>query len=100
MKLAILALGAALALGGCTTANTTGIDDFITTMSKTNCHVVISTAASVGAMNPGSGIQFQAQADCPNNGASTTQTTTVSKPTAAPPVDTLLSAPTTNSAAP
>ena len=52
LLIAVSALGACLALGGCSTANTQNLDDFITTMSKTNCHVVISTAASVGAMNP------------------------------------------------
>jgi hypothetical protein len=75
----LLAAGACLALCGCGANSTANLDDFVTTMAKTNCHVTISTAAQVGMMSPGSGVQFQAQADCPNNGASTTQVTTVSK---------------------
>lgn len=55
-----------LALGACSTAGTANLDSFITTMSKTNCTVHVSMSANAGAMNPGSGAQFQAQADCPN----------------------------------
>lgn len=84
MRGLLLAGAAALSLGGCTSTNVAGLDDFVNTMAKTNCHVTISTAASVGAMNPGSGLQFQAQADCPNGGGSTTQTTTTSKPAETP----------------
>lgn len=66
------ALAAAAALSGCGANSATSLNSFVTTMSQTNCHVVISTAASVGAMNPGSGVQFQAQADCPNKGVAAT----------------------------
>ena len=84
LHLALALSGSVLTLGACSTANTTNLDDFITTMSKTNCNVHISTAATVGAMNPGSGFQFQAQADCPNQGGGATSTTTTVKATSAP----------------
>lgn len=70
MRRALLLAGvgaAALSLAGCASSQSaSSLDSFITTMSKTNCHVTLSTSASVGVMNPGSGAQFQAQADCPN----------------------------------
>lgn len=59
-----------LALAGCGANSGATVDEFVTTMSKTNCHVTLSMSASVAALNPGSGAQFQAQADCPNGSIS------------------------------
>ena len=77
---ALVALGGC-SLGGCSSTNATNLDNFITTLSKTNCHVQGTLSAQIGAMNPGSGANLTTSIDCPNGGGSTSTTQVVVKPT-------------------
>ncbi len=83
MKRFLLATAAlaVVGLGGCASVTKAqNINSFITTLSQTNCHVTGTFAATVGAMNPGSGANLTTSIDCPNGGASNSTTTTNVKP--------------------
>lgn len=64
LMFALLA-AAALPLGACGT--TSGAVNLINAVEKNldHCHHTVTYAASVGAMNPGSGAQIQGTIDCP-----------------------------------
>lgn len=58
-------IAATLPLGAC--ASTSGAVNLINAVEKNldHCHHTVTYAASVGAMNPGSGAQIQGTIDCP-----------------------------------
>jgi hypothetical protein len=55
----------ALALAGCSTAQDVAFTDSVVALTKAGCHISVNLAANAGAINPGSGVQFQGSADCP-----------------------------------
>ena len=66
MKLAVLALAAPLALlGACSTTTDSAFTNSVVQLTQAGCHLTVNIAAQAGAVNPGSGIQFQGSTDCP-----------------------------------
>ena len=67
-RLIALAVVAALGVGlsACSTATDAAFTNSIVTLTKAGCHLTVNIAASAGAVNPGSGVQFQGSADCPS----------------------------------
>jgi hypothetical protein len=61
-----IVLIAALLLAGCSTATDQAFTNSIVTLTKAGCHLTVNLAAQAGAVNPGSGVQFQGSADCPS----------------------------------
>lgn len=59
-----IALGTLLALGACGTTNTTDFIRVTRALHQEGCQVSASLAAQAGAVNPGSGIQFQSTINC------------------------------------
>jgi hypothetical protein len=59
------ALALVAVCGGCTTTSTNNFDKTITTLHDDGCHATVNLSAQAGAVNPGSGFQFQGTIDCP-----------------------------------
>lgn len=76
MKLMILAAVVAipLGLGACSTTGDAAFTNSVVQLTQAGCHLTVNIAAQAGAVNPGSGIQFQGSADCP--GATAAQSVT------------------------
>jgi hypothetical protein len=54
-----------LMLGACSTTGDAAFTNSVVALTQAGCHLTVNIAAQAGAMNPGSGIQFQGSADCP-----------------------------------
>jgi hypothetical protein len=65
MKLAVVALAATLLCGACSTTSDEAFTNSVVQLTQAGCHLTVNIAAQAGAVNPGSGIQFQGSADCP-----------------------------------
>jgi uncharacterized protein YcfL len=55
-----------LLLTACSSAQDAAFTNSIVTLTKAGCHLTVNLAANAGAVNPGSGVQFQGSADCPS----------------------------------
>ena len=66
---AVLLLAPLFLLGACSTTSQQTFTDDVIQLTKAGCHLTVNLAANAGAVNPGSGVQFQGSADCPGQAA-------------------------------
>jgi len=64
MKFALF-LSPLILLGACSTTGDQAFTNSVVQLTQAGCHLTVNIAAQAGAVNPGSGIQFQGSADCP-----------------------------------
>ena len=62
---AVILVAPLLLLGACSTTQDAAFTNSVVALTQAGCHLTVNLAAQAGAINPGSGLQFQGSADCP-----------------------------------